>query len=432
MGVKAMLYESKIRYIEIWDPNGEKLGGKATGFVKLDCWGESCSILVQLSGLPRKEDGEHEIFLSGQSEKFEGVILASDDKGQERDGTSGKTVGQTVDLVGRDAIECSEKKQRLLGHMTVSQGKGRFELLGLESGNVAGTGLQYIGVEELEIPLSRGRKAVCVLQEDVCRNASKKNVNGLKREKYIQTGEGKPQIGNMEAKIDERKPQTSNMEAKADERKTQDGSMEAREHQGVSEVGQTVDLNPQSGKKVMQETEPKLRDGSIETQTVGENLQGSDEELQAAGSDIEAESVETQSSDQTSQSAWQPKSSRMPPIGMKAGKWEQLDSIYPHIAPFGDGRRYLQISPGDFVILKDKSYRRVNNSFLLHGFFTYRHLILHQVRKKGEPVYYVGVPGHFYDKEKEVALLFGFESFEGGMEPAKEGDFGYYMMRVEL
>ena len=120
------------------------------------------------------------------------------------------------------------------------------------------------------------------------------------------------------------------------------------------------------------------------------------------------------------------------PMTIKAGKWEQLDAIYPHIVPFGDRRRYLQISPGDFVILKEKSYRKVNNSFLLHGYFTYKHLILCKMLKKGESVYYVGVPGRFFDREKEVALLFGFESFEGGIEPAKEGDFGYYMMRVEL
>ena len=117
---------------------------------------------------------------------------------------------------------------------------------------------------------------------------------------------------------------------------------------------------------------------------------------------------------------------------LKPGKWEQLTAIYPPISPFGDARKYLQISPGDFVILKDRSYRMVNNSFLLHGYFTYKHLILHKMNRRGETAYYVGVPGSFYNKEKEVAILFGFESFEGATEPAREGDFGYYMMRVEI
>ena len=46
--------------------------------------------------------------------------------------------------------------------------------------------------------------------------------------------------------------------------------------------------------------------------------------------------------------------------------------------------------------------------------------------------YYIGVPGNFYEREKQVARMFGFESFEGTREPAWEGDFGYYLIAVEL
>jgi hypothetical protein len=42
------------------------------------------------------------------------------------------------------------------------------------------------------------------------------------------------------------------------------------------------------------------------------------------------------------------------------------------------------------------------------------------------------VPGNFYDREKQVAVMYGFESFECAKEPAGQGDFGYYMIRVEL
>lgn len=43
-----------------------------------------------------------------------------------------------------------------------------------------------------------------------------------------------------------------------------------------------------------------------------------------------------------------------------------------------------------------------------------------------------GVPGNYFEREKQVAIMFGFESFECEAEPAKTGDFGYYMMRTEL
>lgn len=118
--------------------------------------------------------------------------------------------------------------------------------------------------------------------------------------------------------------------------------------------------------------------------------------------------------------------------GLSENKWKQLCAIYPHIAPFKDEREYLSIGPGDFVILSEKYYRMANNSFLLHGYYNYRHLILCRVPVKGKPVYYIGVPGNYFEREKEVAVLFGFESFECAQEPARSGEYGYYMMRVEL
>lgn len=113
-------------------------------------------------------------------------------------------------------------------------------------------------------------------------------------------------------------------------------------------------------------------------------------------------------------------------------KWHQLWEIYPHISPFQDEREYLSIGPGDFVILPGKYFRMANNSFLLHGYHNYRHLVLKKTNHRGEEKYYIGVPGNFYDREKQVAVMFGFEGFESLKEPASPGDYGYYMMRIEL
>lgn len=113
-------------------------------------------------------------------------------------------------------------------------------------------------------------------------------------------------------------------------------------------------------------------------------------------------------------------------------KWSQLEAIYPHRRPFDDDREYLMIRPADFVLLAEASYRRANNSFMLHGYYSYQHLLLARVERKDGAVYYLGTPGYFWEREKQAAVLFGYESFEGPGEPAGEGDFGYYMMRVEL
>ena len=117
---------------------------------------------------------------------------------------------------------------------------------------------------------------------------------------------------------------------------------------------------------------------------------------------------------------------------IKEDKWEQLWAIYPHKCPFSDDREYLAVGPGDFVVLSERNYKLVNNSFLLHGYYNHHHLILTRIRERNKMCYYIGVPGNFFEREKRTAIMFGFKSFECAIEPAQEGDFGYYMMPVEL
>ncbi len=126
------------------------------------------------------------------------------------------------------------------------------------------------------------------------------------------------------------------------------------------------------------------------------------------------------------------RSSSPRPIVLEEDKWSQLWKIYPHVKPFQDEREYLSIRPADFVLFSADSYKAINNSFLLHGFYNYHHLILGQMEKNGEKIYYVGVPGNYFEREKQVAIMFGFESFECREEPAQAGDFGYYMIRAQV
>ena len=114
--------------------------------------------------------------------------------------------------------------------------------------------------------------------------------------------------------------------------------------------------------------------------------------------------------------------------GLKEDKWEQILDTFDNIHPYGDERAYVKLEPKDFIILSGKYQHLVNNSFLLHGFYNYRHIIL---GKEGE-VYYLGVPGVFYEREKMVALMFGFEAFECESGESKAGEFGYYLRKVEL
>ncbi len=117
---------------------------------------------------------------------------------------------------------------------------------------------------------------------------------------------------------------------------------------------------------------------------------------------------------------------------LQPDKWEQLRQTYPIVHPIREEEEYLKITPKDFVVFTEKYQELVHNSFLLHGYYNYKHLILGKRENDGNAAYYLGVPGTFHEREKAVAVMFGFEAFDGKREPAQTGDFGYYLRRVEI
>lgn len=120
------------------------------------------------------------------------------------------------------------------------------------------------------------------------------------------------------------------------------------------------------------------------------------------------------------------------PVETYEDKWNELCKKYEVIHPFGNRDEYLSLSPKDFIIFPEKYQHLVNNSFLLHGYYNYRHVILGKKEEGGKNIYYLGVPGVYYEREKMVAIMFGFEGFECGEKRAIAGGFGYYMRRIEL
>ncbi len=120
------------------------------------------------------------------------------------------------------------------------------------------------------------------------------------------------------------------------------------------------------------------------------------------------------------------------PAEVYEDKWKELCKKYDVVHPFGNREEYISIAPKDFIIFPEKYQNLVNNSFLLHGYYNYQHIILGKKEEGGKNVYYLGVPGVYYEREKMVAIMFGFEGFECGNKKANNGGFGYYMRRVEL
>ena len=108
--------------------------------------------------------------------------------------------------------------------------------------------------------------------------------------------------------------------------------------------------------------------------------------------------------------------------------------MYPEIHPFRDSREYLSIAPKDFVVLCKEYQRLVHNSFLLHGYYNYRHLILAKLLEPQQPPrYLLGVPGHYFSNEKYMASMFGFPHFVlARKQPQGDGRFGYWYTDIRL
>lgn len=113
-------------------------------------------------------------------------------------------------------------------------------------------------------------------------------------------------------------------------------------------------------------------------------------------------------------------------------KWKQLCKKYPNIHPFPNSNVFLSIKPEDFIILQQEYQKLIHNSFLLHGFYNYGHMILGKLSEEKETPIYVGVPGVYYEQEKRAAQMFGFVGFESVEHPVQAGSYGYYMIEVGI
>lgn len=110
--------------------------------------------------------------------------------------------------------------------------------------------------------------------------------------------------------------------------------------------------------------------------------------------------------------------------------WNRLRAAYPKVTAFecADGCEILVIKPQDIGLLPRENWVYGNNSFLLHGYYNYRYLILARLGKPGERGRYIlGVLGHYGNNEKYMAAMFGFDRFvRSTRQPPRDSRFGYW------
>lgn len=112
---------------------------------------------------------------------------------------------------------------------------------------------------------------------------------------------------------------------------------------------------------------------------------------------------------------------------------QEQEEIDTYIPP--QNLTYEKIARQDISRLPRKEWRIANNSFLLHGYHNYHHLLY--IEEEGK--IWIGVPGVFHEKEQEAARAFGFPEFRRltdvdlkleENEKNTYDDFGYWCRQI--
>lgn len=282
----------------------------------------------------------------------------------------------------RPLFALTSEEERELCKLQFADGGIRIYLEGLDCRNLIGQGLEYENLIGFRIPISEGKEIQCLWGER-------------------SDGSGQNTASQNEVPRDIAVPEIPDQKSTMEEPETQ---MQENYIQEV-QVQETRIQEPE-----VQET--RIQEPATQETPIPE---------------IKIPDIRTPESRRQSASRRQ-----VNLAAFKEEKWDQLWAVYPHIHPFSDEREYLSFGLSDFVVLPAPYYKLVNNSFLLHGFYNFHHLILTRVSGRSGVRYFIGVPGNLYQTERETAIMFGFENFECDTEPAGKGDFGYYLIPVEL
>ncbi len=332
-----------------------------------------------------------------------------------------------------DLYACGKRKGHL-GRILLDKGTGYYNS-SFPGENLDGDGLCIFDVNKLQIRIHENRYCEAVW-------------------KWEEIPEG------LFGKGEERAQENTPAAAERRERFTEEPELirEARQQAGepelIREARQQVE-NPAAVRETQERTEePILRRGAKEPILIREARQQAEEPAPIRGVQERTQEpapirgVQERAEEPAAVRAAQQRIEAPAPLeeaqmeeALHEDKWQQLCSQYPVCHPFEDGEAYITIAPKDFVILRREYQNLVSNSFLLHSFYNYHHVILGKTGTAEREIFYIGVPGAYLEREKKVAVMFGFEGFAmsargnkkaGAGSPAEPGAFGYYMRKVEI
>lgn len=379
-------YHRLISYIYAYEGG---IKGKNTGFAKLETRGTSCRIQVSV----------RRVFAGGSPI---GVYL----------------------LAGQEEIR--------IGTLFVRGGNGEFRAV-VNCENIEGSGCNMEECCGLTLhETDSAWRAYTTIWEDAVAHAAEVDLADVTAEK----------VREQEAEKEEatRKLAERAQEAEGQNAEEVPDISETSDHQEAEVVQEAQTETPQesfqeSTQEVQTETPKESFQESYQEAQTEARRKDSQESTREVRKEMPPDSPpdhqEAFQSDSQNQKQPQPDSSKeFPKEDPAESLWNRLRAAYPKVTAFecADGCEILVIKPQDIGLLPRENWVYGNNSFLLHGYYNYRYLILARLGKSGERGRYIlGVPGHYGNNEKYMAAMFGFDRFvRSTRQPPRDSRFGYW------
>lgn len=234
---------------------------------------------------------------------------------------------------------------------------------------------------------------------------------------------GKPAQEKME---EERKMENAVKKEKEEIHKEQVG-------EEIKQIGLAIPKNGRSMTASMEETgkeeENKERNDSPVQSESGDGIHMA--EVSSAKAEQQEESaVVLPETEESAIIKEKPEKNAFPPPGkLESRVFSCLPAMYPF--EHQEFERSVRMEPQDIGLLPREMWKYAGNSFLLHSYYAYHHILFVRKLRKEQRNCYLMLPGVFNPKEQHMAQLFGFCDFcPVRKKILQQGDFGYWYMEV--
>ena len=230
----------------------------------------------------------------------------------------------------------------------------------------------------------------------------------------------------------------------------QEETLQAAELDQEKSLKQVVETVVSSIENMFQKEEEEVS-GSSEEETDAEEetkTEPAEETLEAMEEQIEEDDIKTTYPQEEAEREKEPVEEEQPPvITLEASSTKCCCSDnYPEcvrnilrnfppvkLFPDSNSENWVRIEPKDIGMLPVETWILANNSFLLHGYYNYRHLVFGILQVDSGIQYVIGVPGILQNTEQTMAGLFGFHRFLSANEDKEhQGNFGYWIQQIVL